>query len=491
MPAPEEFARQLREARIDHATLPPALLAVLRPTDFPGLRTLLMAGEAASPELYRAWSEGRVLFNAYGPTETSVCATMEEVEVGAGEVTLGRQIANLTTYVVDVAGELQPIGVPGEIWVGGVGVARGYLGRPDLTAERFVPDPRTTTPGARAYRTGDLGRVRADGRIEFLGRVDDQVKIRGFRVEPGEIEAVLLEHADVAGALVVAVADERGGKFLVAYWLARSGENPPPAQLRAYLAARLPEYLVPRQVIVLSAWPLNAAGKIDRRALPPPTAWAETAVDEGTETPWLADDVERLLASIWRDVLRVPYLRPDDNFFELGGDSILSLQIVARAHQVGYALTPRQIFASPTIRVQAAVATRAARGGQDQTETGEVPLTPIQHWFFAQRQPEAQHWNQTIVLELRNSPKPEAIGRALAAVVSRHGAFRLRFHCSPDGEWRQRYGEAEPVSDLPVHPAAQLEAVATRLQASLDLTNGPLWRAAYFVGRAALARNFS
>ena len=251
VPAPEEFARQLREARIDHATLPPALLAVLRPTDFPGLRTLLMAGEAASPELYRAWSEGRVLFNAYGPTETSVCATMEEVEVGAGEVTLGRPIANLTTYVVDVAGELQPIGVPGEIWVGGVGVARGYLGRPDLTAERFVPDPRTTTPGARAYRTGDLGRVRADGRIEFLGRVDDQVKIRGFRVEPGDIEAVLLEHADVAGALVVAVADERGGKFLVAYGLARSGENPPPAQLRAYLAARLPEYLVPRQVIVL------------------------------------------------------------------------------------------------------------------------------------------------------------------------------------------------------------------------------------------------
>ncbi|MFN5560454.1 MAG: amino acid adenylation domain-containing protein, partial [Opitutaceae bacterium] len=200
VPAPEEFARQLREARIDHATLPPALLAVLRPTDFPGLRTLLMAGEAASPELYRAWSEGRVLFNAYGPTETSVCATMEEIASGAEEITLGRPIANLTAYVVDADGELQPVGVPGEIWVGGVGVARGYLGRSDLTAERFVPDPRATTPGARAYRTGDLGRVRPDGRIEFLGRVDDQVKIRGFRVEPGEIEAVLAQHPDVAGA---------------------------------------------------------------------------------------------------------------------------------------------------------------------------------------------------------------------------------------------------------------------------------------------------
>jgi amino acid adenylation domain-containing protein/non-ribosomal peptide synthase protein (TIGR01720 family) len=482
VPAPEEFARQLREARIDHATLPPALLAVLRPTDFPGLRTLLMAGEAASPELYRAWSEGRVLFNAYGPTETSVCATMEEIPSGAEEITLGRPIANLTAYVVDADGELQPVGVPGEIWVGGVGVARGYLGRPDLTAERFVPDPRATTPGARAYRTGDLGRVRPDGRIEFLGRVDDQVKIRGFRVEPGEIEAVLAQHPDVAGALVVAVADGRGGKFLVGYALARSGETPEPAALKAYLAERLPDYLVPRQVLVLSAWPLNASGKVDRRALPTPlVAESTTAMDAARDVPLVASELERLLASIWRDVLHVPDVRADDNFFELGGDSILSLQIVARAHQAGYALTPRQIFAAPTIRGQAAVATRLERGAQDDTERGDVPLTPIQRWFFAQEQPDAHHWNQSIVLDLRTAPPPDRIARALAAVVARHGAFRLRFHRGPDGAWVQRYADEESAPDLAVHPLASLESVATQLQASLDLANGPLWRAAYFV----------
>jgi amino acid adenylation domain-containing protein/non-ribosomal peptide synthase protein (TIGR01720 family) len=484
VPAPEEFARQLRDARIDHATLPPALLAALRPTDFPGLHTLLMAGEAASPELYRAWSEGRVLFNAYGPTETSVCATMEEIATGAEDITLGLPIANLTAYVVDDEGELQPLGVPGEIWVGGVGVARGYLGRPDLTAERFVPDPRATIPGARAYRTGDLGRVRPDGRIEFLGRVDDQVKIRGFRVEPGEIEAVLAQHPAVAGALVIAAADDRGGKYLVGYALAREGESPEPTVLRAYLAERLPDYFVPRHVIVLTAWPLNASGKVDRRALPPPTmAEATTATDTADHAPLLASDLERLLASIWREVLHVPEVRPEDNFFELGGDSILSLQIVARAHQAGYALTPRQIFASPTIRGQAAVATRLEQGGSDDTESGDVPLTPIQHWFFAQEQPDAHHWNQSIVLDLRTAPPPERIARALAAVVERHGAFRLRFQRGADGAWVQRYAEAAPAPELAVHPIAALEAVATQLQASLDLAKGPLWRAAYFVGQ--------
>lgn len=483
VPAPDEFARQLRDARIDHATLPPALLAALRPTDFPGLHTLLMAGEAASPELYRAWSEGRILFNAYGPTETSVCATMEEIATGAEDVTLGRPIAHLTAYVVDSGGELQPLGVPGEIWVGGVGVARGYLGRPDLTAERFVPDPRATMPGARAYRTGDLGRVRLDGRLEFLGRVDDQVKIRGFRVEPGEIESVLSEHPAVAGTLVIAATDGRGGKCLVGYALAREGESPEPAVLRAYLAERLPDYLVPRYVMVLTAWPLNASGKIDRRALPPQTLSETTATDPLGQAPLLANDLEQLLASIWREVLHVPEVSPEDNFFELGGDSILSLQIVARAHQAGYALTPRQIFASPTIRGQAAVATRLEQGGVDDTERGDVPLTPIQQWFFAQEQPDAHHWNQSIVLDLRTAPPPERIAHALAAVVARHGAFRLRFQRGADGVWVQRYAEAAPALELAVHPIAALEAVATQLQASLDLANGPLWRAAYFVGQ--------
>ena len=481
VPSPGEFARQLQRARIDHATLPPALLALLPPQDFSGLRTLLMAGEAASPELYRAWSMDRALFNAYGPTETSVCATMEEIVLGADVVTLGRPIANLTAYVVDADGDLQPTGVAGEIWVGGAGVARGYLGRPDLTAERFVPDPRAVVPGARAYRTGDMGRVRADGRIEFLGRVDEQVKVRGFRVEPGEVEAVLALHPGVAGALVVAQSDPNGAKFLVAYAVPRTGATLNPVELRTHLTERLPDYLVPRQVVVLAAWPLTSSGKIDRRALPPPPASAPADAVEGA-TVLLAGEMEAQLAAIWRAVLHVPSVGPDDNFFELGGDSILSLQIVARAHQAGYALTPRQIFAVPTIRGQAAVATRMERGDGIHDEQGGLPLTPIQHWFFAQNQPDAHHWNQSIVLELRTAPSAERVARALAAVVARHGAFRLRFQRSAAGEWTQTYGAADPAPDLPVHPASALERVASQLQASLDLERGPLWRAAYFEG---------
>ena len=216
-------------------TTPPALLGALAPEDFPGLRTLLVAGEAASDELYRTWARGRRLFNAYGPTEITVCATMAEIAADSDAITLGRPLANLTVFVLDAQFAPCPAGVPGEICVGGVGVGRGYLGRPELTAERFVPDPFAKTPGARLYRTGDLGRWSEDGRVEFLGRADHQVKIRGFRVEPGEIEAVLAQHPGVAGALVLARDDGSGGKFLAAYAVPQRGETPTPAELRQHL----------------------------------------------------------------------------------------------------------------------------------------------------------------------------------------------------------------------------------------------------------------
>jgi len=489
VPDPRAFAERLRAARIDHATLPPALLGAMRPEDFPGLRTLLVAGEAASDELYRAWARGRRLFNAYGPTEITVCATMAEIAVETDAITLGRPLANLTVFVLDAQLAPCPPGVPGEICVGGAGVGRGYLGRPELTAERFVPDPFSPTPGARLYRTGDLGRWREDGRVEFLGRADQQVKIRGFRVEPGEIETVLAWHADVAGALVVARDGAAGGKFLAAYAVARAGAAPTPAALRQHLAARLPDYLVPRHVMVLAAWPLTSAGKIDRRALPVPAAEEDTGRTSSAEL--LGGGVEEMLAAIWRDVLRVPAVGPDANFFELGGDSILSLQIVARAHQAGYALTPRQIFSAPTIRGQAAVTTRVSTSPVAvDDESGAVPLTPIEHWFFKQDQPEPQHWNQSVVLELRHAISVERLGCALAAVIARHCAFRLRFTRGANAEWQQAYTsvvDRGPGVSLPEHPLESLTAVATQLQASLDLAAGPLWRAALFTGAKGVA----
>jgi len=475
VPDPREFAARLRAARIDHATLPPALLGALDPADFTGVRTLLVAGEAASESLYRAWAKDRRLFNAYGPTEVTVCATMAELGV-ADPITLGRPLANLTVYVLDAHLSLCPAGVPGEICVGGAGVGRGYFGRPDLTAERFIPDPFSALPGARLYRTGDLGRWRDDGQIEFIGRSDHQVKIRGFRVEPGEVEAALQAQPGVAGAVVLA-RGEAGDKHLVAYCVPQAGVDLQPSALRTALAADLPDYLVPRHLVVLPEWPLTSAGKIDRRALPRPTE--EASASRGP-VPELTGSTEETLARIWRDVLRLPTVGPDDNFFELGGDSILSLQIVARAHRAGLTVTPRQIFASPTVRGLAALAVPVASGAAVQEENGNLPLTPIQHWFFQQEQPDAHHWNQSVVLELRHTFTVEQVQRALAAVVARHGAFRLRFPLVA-GTRQQVYAPATDDIDLPVHPLASLSEVAARRQAGFDLTQGPLWCAALFV----------
>ena len=484
VPEPRAFAERLRTARIDHATLPPALLGALEPANFSGLRTLLVAGEAASEELYRVWARGRRLFNAYGPTEITVCATMAEIAADADAITLGRPLANLTVFVLDAQGAPCPAGVPGEICVGGAGVGRGYLGRPELTAERFVPDPFSRVPGSRLYRTGDVGRWREDGRVEFLGRADEQVKIRGFRVEPGEIEAALATHPAVSGARVLALDDANGAKFLAAYAVLQAGATLTSAELRAHLASRLPDYLVPRHVMVLAAWPLTTAGKIDRRALPTPAE--DKTSERGESAAPLAGEIEETLAAIWREVLRVAAVGPDDNFFELGGDSIVSLQIVARAHQAGYELTPRQLFQAPTIRALATVATRAGkRADATDDENGDAPLTPIQHWFFKQEQPDAHHWNQSVVLEWRHAISAQQLGCALTAVIARHGAFRLRFTRDAAAAWRQTYAAiASDAADveLPVHPLATLTEVATALQASLNLVEGPLWRAALFTG---------
>jgi amino acid adenylation domain-containing protein/non-ribosomal peptide synthase protein (TIGR01720 family) len=482
VPDPKAFAKLVQTANLDHATLPPAFLQALSPEDFPHLTTLFLAGEAAPYELYRCWANGRRLFNAYGPTEGTVCATMEEVSPSEGRVTLGRPIANLAVYLLDSRFNLVMPGGTGEIFIGGAGVARGYLDRPDLTAERFLPDPFAARPGTRIYRTGDLGRWTDDGRLEFLGRADAQVKIRGFRVEPAEIEAALAEHPAVAGALVLAHDDETGGKYLTAYAVRKAGRTVDPGELRRHLQERLPDYLFPRHLRILQTWPLTSAGKIDRRAL---ISCAVSVPEAGnTGSLPLAGETERRLAAIWAAVLRTPDVGPDDNFFELGGDSILSLQIVARAHQAGLELSPRQIFQHPTVRRLAGIVVHRPQAGSPVTkrEEGTVPLTPIQHWFFAQNQAEPNHWNQSLLLELRHARTPDVIAGGLAAVAAHHGSLRLRFHHVPPGSWTQSYSppaSAEPV-ELPVYPVARLADVTATLQASLDLTNGPLWRAALF-----------
>jgi amino acid adenylation domain-containing protein len=351
-----------REA-ITHATLPPALLAAMpEEMDLGPLTTLIMAGEAASEALVRRWSKGRRLINAYGPTEATVCATMHECADEAGAPPIGRPIANARVYVLDAHGRPAPVGVVGEIHVGGVGVGRGYWNQPQLTDERFVRDPFVADRSARMYRTGDVGRYRRDGTIEYLGRNDEQVKIRGFRIEPAEIEAHLLAHDGVREAVVIA-RGESGDKRLVAYVVPAPGAELHIDELRRELAARLPESMIPAAFVSLDALPLTPNGKIDRKALQ--AFGHESYARREYEAP--AGELEQTVAAIWSELLKIDRVGRHDGFFELGGHSLLAVSLMERMRSRGLRIDVRAIFAAPTV---AGLASAAGR------ESGEVAIPP-------------------------------------------------------------------------------------------------------------------
>ncbi|HEX8695784.1 MAG TPA: amino acid adenylation domain-containing protein [Longimicrobium sp.] len=314
----------------------------------PSLR-VLSGGEALTPDLAEdLLAHAGEVWNVYGPTETTVWSTAHRVaEPGDGIVPIGRPVAGTRVYVLDRAGEPCPVGVPGELCIGGAGVARGYLGRPELTAERFVPDPFSAAPGARMYRTGDRVRWRADGTLAFLGRTDFQVKLRGHRIELGEIESVLLRHPAVAAAAALVREDVPGDQRLAAYVVpAAGGEAPSADDLRAWLRERLPEYMVPGAFVALESLPTTTSGKVDRRALPVPEAPA--AAEDEFVAP--RNVVEEMLAEIWAEVLRREPIGVTDNFFQLGGHSLLATQVISRVAQTFAVELPiRDFFAAPTI----------------------------------------------------------------------------------------------------------------------------------------------
>ncbi|MBZ4423049.1 non-ribosomal peptide synthase/polyketide synthase, partial [Myxococcus sp. RHSTA-1-4] len=474
-------------------TLTPTALAPTSSEGLPALKTVTAAGEASTPELARRWSQGRRFINAYGPTEVTICATLCR-DVEPERLSIGGPLAGVRVYVLDASLQLAPVGVPGELYVGGVGLARGYLGRPELTAERFVPNPFATTPGERLYRTGDVVRWRTSGELEFVGRADTQVKIRGFRIELGEIESALSQHPEVEEAVVVVRDEANGQRRLVAYLTPRDEAAPETAKLRAFLKERLPEYMVPATFVTLEAFPLSPAGKVDRLRLPAPEGHRE----EG-ETPFAAprDERERVLADIWQQVLGRERVGIHDNFFDLGGDSIIGLQVVARARQAGLVLDPREIFKHQTVEALARVATEA-RGvsGEQGPVTGPVPLTPIQHAFFELEAPEPHHYNQAVLLEVHQPGLADAAEKALQAVLEHHDALRLRFERTADG-WKQVNAGTEGRVELrrvdlsAVPEAGQAEAiakVAAEVQASVDLSSGVLLKAAWIergAGRTA------
>jgi amino acid adenylation domain-containing protein/non-ribosomal peptide synthase protein (TIGR01720 family) len=492
LPGPT-LIKLLNDHKISIVTLPPSVLAALPDQEFPHLRQIIVAGEACSPDLVDRWAPGRRFFNAYGPTETTVWATVEQCDGSDARPPIGRPLINTTIYLFDEQGQLAPIGEPGEIYIGGVGLARGYLGRPELTAERFVVNPFAEADKphtARLYRTGDLGRFLPDGRIEFLGRIDHQVKLRGFRIELGEIEAVLSRHPAVQEGVVVLREDVPGQKRLVAYVVPNSvGKNSNGSLsggLRQYLAAQLPDYMVPPVYVMLDAMPLTPNSKVDRKALPAPDT---QQVERSGDFVAPRSPNEELLAQIWCDVLQLDQVSITDNFFELGGDSILSIQIISRAHQAGLQISVSQFFQYPTIAELAAVAVSSQGIQAEQGPVvGPVRLTPVQSWFFEQNFAEPHHWNQAMLLELPPMLNVAALEESINALITHHDALRLYFTRTEDG-WQQFNAPADAylafsIQDLSALPEDEqrptLERIAAEVQGSLDLAQPPRLRAVLF-----------
>ncbi len=355
---PEELARVMREQRVTTVTLPPSILRTLTPADFPELRTVISAGESCPEALAREWSRGPSFFNGYGPTEATVCATAVQWQPSSQKVTIGRPLPNVRTYILDTKMQPVPAGVPGELHVGGAGVARGYLNRPELTRTRFVADPFEPN-GGRLYKTGDLARYLPNGEIEFLGRIDGQVKLRGHRIEPGEIETRLESHPALRECAVVLREDAGREPRLVAYFVPR-GPAPDNEELRTFAAQVLPGYMVPSAFISCPELPVNSSGKIDRRAL------AERDISNGPASTPARDDLERTIADIWAEVLRVPEVGVTDNFFELGGNSLMAVNLISRiAARTGCDLPVTALFHAGTVEQLA----RSVRDRQNSTRS--------------------------------------------------------------------------------------------------------------------------
>ncbi len=462
-------------------------------------RVLVVGGEQLNAEAISFWRQhaaDTVIVNEYGPTETVVgcCAyTVTPDTPSRGPIPIGRPIANTRIYILDQHGRPVPVNVTGELYVGGDGVGRGYLNRPELTAEKFLPDPFSTVPGGRMYLTGDRARYLADGNVEFLGRTDDQVKIRGFRIELGEIEAVLAEHAAVRLAVILAREDSPGDKRLVAYVVPADPSFADVEALRAFLRERLPEYMQLAAYVVLESLPLTPNGKVDKRALPAPQYDRDKPRD-ALVAPRNA--LEEVVAEVWRDVLKIERVSVHDDFFELGGQSLLAVQVLARiARLLKVELPLRDFFATPTVSAVAAAAQKKLGAGKAQEtapiaaapRSGNLPLSFAQQrlWFLDRLLPEKSAYNIPAAWRLQGRLEVPALERSLNALVARHEALRTRFAVC-EGEPVQvieaPHAMALPLADLsamePDERAAREREIAdSAARQPFDLEAGPLLRA--------------
>ncbi|OUM04559.1 non-ribosomal peptide synthetase, partial [Pseudomonas syringae] len=505
-------------------TVPSALKALLESGGLQaGVHTVNVAGEALKGQLVEdlfAQTHVQRLCNLYGPSETTTYSSWVAMDRANGFAAhIGKPVANTQFYLLDEHQQPVPLGVPGEMYIGGAGVARGYLNRDDLTAERFLNDPFSTGPTARMYRTGDLGRWLADGNIEYLGRNDDQVKIRGFRIELGEIEAKLTRHADVKEAVVMAREDVPGDKRLVAYFTSDGTGTTDIESLRVHLQSQLPDYMIPAAYVHLDTFPLTPNGKLDRKALPAPDAQA--LIRRGYEAP--QGEVETALAHIWANVLQVERVGRHDHFFELGGHSLLAVKLIERMRQKGLSADVRVLFSQPTV---AALATALGGGTEirvpanliapgcvnitpelltlvtlDQTALDRIvasvpggaanvqdiyPLAPLQegilyHHLAAEQ---GDPYVLQAVFGFDSKDRLDSFTDALQRVIDRHDILRTSLFWEGLDEpvqvvWRQAQLGLEQIdagtSDVIAHLQARFDAREYRM----DLRQAPLMQIAY------------
>nr|WP_281404507.1 non-ribosomal peptide synthetase [Pyxidicoccus fallax] len=494
-PSLEELGRKLEEAGVTSLWLTAALFAQMQahqPKALGRVRQVLAGGDVLPVQQVRERLEaGGVLINGYGPTENTTFSATHRMatvrEAGPSSVPIGRPIPNTSAYVLDGFMQPVPVGVPGELYVGGEGLAVGYVGRPELTAERFVPSPFGR--GERLYRTGDVVRWRADGTLEFLGRTDHQVKVRGFRIEPGEVEAALRQQPGVEEAVAVVREDTPGDKRLVAYVVAPDTDA---MALRESLRQKLPEYMVPSTVVALDALPLSPNGKVDRKALPAPDS------HESARHEFLAPNTqtEQQLAALWTEVLGTPRVGRGDNFFELGGHSLLATQLVSRVRAVlGVELPLRTLFEAPVLQ---ALAQRIDAARQHGVARDVPPLVPVPRtealplsfaqqrlWFIDQLSPGSGAYNVPFTLLVEGTPKLDALRQAFSALIARHESLRTTFAMHEGQPVQVIHAPADfplAVEDLSTLPDAERRDAARRLAVQealrpFDLGSGPLLRA--------------
>ncbi|MDE3105744.1 MAG: amino acid adenylation domain-containing protein, partial [Acidobacteriota bacterium] len=489
----EALASFLRRhgATLVHAT--PTTWSLLLDAGYTGHEVIRCIGAEPLPaELFGRLMDaapGVPLYNFYGPTETTVWSTYQRLTSRADRITIGRPLANTQVYLVDSEGHPVPIGVPGEILIGGDGVARCYLNQPELTAEKFIPDTFRGRPDARVYRTGDLGRYLPDGRIEFAGRIDHQVKVRGYRIELGEIETVLSQLEAVREAVVMAREDEDGDKRLVAYVVFHAGASLSVPEMRTWVKQNLPEYMVPAAVVVLERMPLSPNGKVDRKALPSPMAEAPVARQP------MDGPVQEMIANVWAEVLKTGEITPESNFFELGGHSLLAAKVVARIRQALHVPLPLSVvFEAPTL---AEMAARVAALVREDNTPVESPLVAMQSgeaaplsfaqqrlWFLDQLQPGSSFYNVPMAMRLTGPLDRAALVRAIEAMMEHQPSLRTCF--AVQGEQPvQIIVPSLPtpltevdLSDLPVAEREEKAQALVRAEAgsSFNLAVPPLFR---------------